>query len=965
VIIREAFRYRITVAWVAGMLSGGFHLISVYMKDSVGVAGENLEILQELSCVIKTLRGPWVAGGDWNVDPDALIRSKWPELVHGCVVAPSSPACFSSTYDFFVVDASLSTAVAGVARVEDAGTFPHYPVRLYMVSDARRCQTRQLVRPDRVPGVLPHGPLPCPADTRALWPSTVDGEHIDEVAARWMEAARGEWSSLLGTEAQAVAPHFVWRPAVGPKAQAQAGACAKSVFWRVAARRLDECAVFIARSDPDRVTRVAVLLDKIIVASLHCGFDSDEEPGVRAWVFAAADLVTHDDPVAVKRHAALAARSAHRIECRNRDQRLAGWKQALTLPDASGSGSRGVPSRLAYQWIRGPAGWCKSPVGTHAENAACLQEQDEVDDAPAHLLVAPDDGRTSWTCKGHATPEPLSDQADVEAEGSFWGSLWQTGQEYDVDIDPVGTEALTPLLPWALRASAASFPYNTGVGAENVAPRAFARLSDELVRALCALLMAVELLGRWPAMTHFVLIALLPKSDGGRRPIGLFPAIVRVWARARRAAARAWESLHAKPYVFGAAGMGAQRAAWQCAFRAENAMLTDQRFAQSLLDLVKAFEKVPHWALVAAARKHGYNLWLVRLSLASYRLPRVVGVDGAYSKMLQATRGITAGSVFATTELRLLLTDALDHTLSIWACVDISIYVDDATIEHVGQGDTSAIAVAGATDAFVEFAEKELQLEVSVVKSVATGGTAAIAHLTARISRTKKLTAKTSAKLLGTPAGGKTQVREAAEGQADDCEEARRPRPPPGEDESEGPYPDDGQGGVHAGTDVRVGRHGHCRCAASHLSRRDRCRCGPGSWGQVPGLRAHALGRGRWYYGSLLRRACAAHQAMGACLVVRLAASWASSTRLPASGWQTTSGAALGVGPCYWPGLRVGGVNLAIGLDHLLPVLFSRRHGGVARLVSGFAGGGCGCGEGLHQALAVLEGCGWDHGDRA
>ena len=44
-------------------------------------------------------------------------------------------------------------------------------------------------------------------------------------------------------------------------------------------------------------------------------------------------------------------------------------------------------------------------------------------------------------------------------------------------------------------------------------------------------------------------------------------------------------------------GMGAQKAAWQAAFDSECAALTGTNHAQSLLDLVKAFETVPHEVL--------------------------------------------------------------------------------------------------------------------------------------------------------------------------------------------------------------------------------------------------------------------------------------------------------------------------------------------------------------------------------
>ena len=105
--------------------------------------------------------------------------------------------------------------------------------------------------------------------------------------------------------------------------------------------------------------------------------------------------------------------------------------------------------------------------------------------------------------------------------------------------------------------------------------------------------------------------------------------------------------------------MGSQRAAWQVAFQAEAAALKSEHYGQSLLDLVKAFEKIPHHEVIAAARKNGYKLSILRFMLAVYRLPRSIGVEGIYSRMVIACCGITAGSGFVTVVLRALLLDVI------------------------------------------------------------------------------------------------------------------------------------------------------------------------------------------------------------------------------------------------------------------------------------------------------------------
>jgi hypothetical protein len=183
-------------------------------------------------------------------------------------------------------------------------------------------------------------------------------------------------------------------------------------------------------------------------------------------------------------------------------------------------------------------------------------------------------------------------QAPQEAD--TWAVLWGEGKP-DCRSQPI----LDPQIPEALRVhelrrAALTLPSYTDLAADNVAPRALARLSNELLGCLCWILHLVELQGTWPEVMRLVLITLLPKSDGGRRPIGLLPTLVRIWMRARSCIACLWEAHNACPEFYGGAGMGAQRAAWQAAFHAEGAARDDTAYSQSLLDLVKAFETIPH-----------------------------------------------------------------------------------------------------------------------------------------------------------------------------------------------------------------------------------------------------------------------------------------------------------------------------------------------------------------------------------
>ena len=145
---------------------------------------------------------------------------------------------------------------------------------------------------------------------------------------------------------------------------------------------------------------------------------------------------------------------------------------------------------------------------------------------------------------------------------------------------------------------------------------------------------------------------------------------------------------------------------------------------------------------------------LFRLSLVAYRLRRVVGVEGTYSRILVAARGITAGSGFATSELRVLLIDVIEVAPRWWPRVQLALYVDDLTIAASGVALVAAGLVAEVVNFVVKHFEQHLQLEVSAAKSVVVGSKVSVARTVAGQMRCRELAPKRSAKALGVPVGG-------------------------------------------------------------------------------------------------------------------------------------------------------------------------------------------------------------------
>ena len=145
------------------------------------------------------------------------------------------------------------------------------------------------------------------------------------------------------------------------------------------------------------------------------------------------------------------------------------------------------PTRRAFQFIRTPVGWSDAPISTikredaiptvdpdpilhHSQGDQDASQQLVYDDIPALLPTNCSD--SSFV----PVAVPLGTQAAVELEADQYAELWFEGA-CSLPL-PIPCEPAPPVLTAeSLRDAALTFPIGTGVGTENVAPRAFARLS--------------------------------------------------------------------------------------------------------------------------------------------------------------------------------------------------------------------------------------------------------------------------------------------------------------------------------------------------------------------------------------------------------------------------------------------------------------------------------------------------------
>ena len=164
--------------------------------------------------------------------------------------------------------------------------------------------------------------------------------------------------------------------------------------------------------------------------------------------------------------------------------------------------------------------------------------------------------------------------------------------------------------------------------------------------------------------------------------------------------------------------------------------------------------------MAAAASENGYSLLLLRLLLAAYRLLRSVGMDGVFSRRVQAVRGIMAGSGFATTELRVLLQGVKEQVQMRWrsGLVNLKLHVDDLTIAVSGAASIAIKLLAAVVDFVVRILQDKLLLEVPAKKSVIVGSRTKVANLAVCQMRHGKVRTAKYARLLGTGAMGERRM---------------------------------------------------------------------------------------------------------------------------------------------------------------------------------------------------------------
>ncbi len=256
---------------------------------------------------------------------------------------------------------------------------------------------------------------------------------------------------------------------------------------------------------------------------------------------------------------------------------------------------------------------------------------------------------------------------------------------------------LPRITPEQLRHASRSFKTQTATTYDGFHPRHFACLSDDALQALGTILQTVELTGRWPRQLECVVTALLPKPKGGHRPIGLLPAVYRVWTKARRELTDRWEVEHARQYLSSAKGNGPLDTMWRMGARQEAGIAEGAQAGIVADDLAAFFETVDRQVLMREAAALHYPMPVLRGALAAYSAARFVTLQGRVSRELYPTVGVIAGCSLAMSLTKVFYLRTLDAFVArLPPTITLDVHVDDLTLSAIGEPRRVEIDLANA-----------------------------------------------------------------------------------------------------------------------------------------------------------------------------------------------------------------------------------------------------------------------------
>ena len=712
-------------AWVPG----GYVASPLYLQTGTGpeIEERNLGYLDILGETLRSLRRPFVIGGDWQRTPGE-IPAGWVQAVGGEIVAAGQPTCVNyfaaREIDFFIASQELAAKLGDVNLNDGVAIRPHRCVQAFSSAGAARLKVRTMRKAKAIPISLPFGPLKKPLDSTDLL-AEIQGEvapedvgnlttKVVEFVEKQLLHAR-DMEETAGYTGRAKGPKFRWTDAGRRKIHGEASVPLAEEIWRRLADRLTQWSALCRKA---RSTK-----SKNEAANLRCQAKSvwrkmmvakSPVPGAgEAWSEAwehwrrERRKISEDRLEQTATLLAWLRRLAARAEAAAAKKRGKDWRKWATDSVSQEGGKK------AFRWIKEAPCWKNPPVEE-------IFEEQRVDE----------NGKPEKTDKVKVVV--CDNQRAAEKETQPWHKLWRRDAAKLPLVWPkVSRSEVLELLPTPEEARATSkrFSPGTALGADIIHPRHLATLDEGSVVLVVAWWALVLWAGEVGGPAALVLVPMIPRPDGAKRPVGLFNGLIRPlvgWLRS--SAGAVFSEASDRKFFFGVANRSIEQGVWTSGASAEMARAQGKDGGTAFADISKAYENISFQDLQEKAIDANFNVIILRFLIGLYRQGRVILHGEVASSICFPANGVIAGCNFADMMMRIVLLPILDRIVENWprrtvaekVCLTAVGVVDDVQLHVVGPCKLAAATLAGA---FAELAGGlvKARLPLNKKKLAATG----------------------------------------------------------------------------------------------------------------------------------------------------------------------------------------------------------------------------------------------------
>ncbi|CAK0792319.1 unnamed protein product, partial [Prorocentrum cordatum] len=420
---------RATAAWLS--VSTSVIYASVYLWTAEGMTYRNTEIINKVTWQLETLAGPWIIGGDFQVEPEKMAEVESVKAARARAIA-SGAECGTCKHahgvceiDYFIVSDQDVGQVMQARAQEEWPSAPHKPVGL-----TRRLKVRErLVRVLEKPKALPELAIGCtPAPPRYMEIESFSTQkEANSTWATYMRtleqeafAARGmDWAEDHPSAGRAEEPTWRIKPlSVG--GESLPPSAPEAIRWRWLARTLLNLQgaynrIGAARAGEVRRRRIKEATaqeHQFITSKQRTKHISTEEQGrrrARGGVIAAGLLRGEGQLPAVQQRAQEGHEKMRKYDRQLPEERRAKWADKLEQAASGAAGGLHRWSKAAT--VRRPrrAATMEEPAGPIAAAEHSLPERNEIWRVGERIQEEP----RPWEFEGRDQSGEFTDQ-DVE-----------------------------------------------------------------------------------------------------------------------------------------------------------------------------------------------------------------------------------------------------------------------------------------------------------------------------------------------------------------------------------------------------------------------------------------------------------------------------------------------------------------------------------------------------------------------